>query len=92
MKDNNEGKTFGVYAVKDLLVGRFMQPIFLDNDDMAKRWFKNTLNEISMWKNNAGDFAIYRIGHFNDKDGLTDYPVCEELANGMSVVERSKNE
>ena len=89
MNEQNEGKTCNIYAVKDNLVGRFMQPIFLENDQQAIRWFKNAINSIDLWKSSASDYTIHRLGTFNDKNGLGDYPVIEEIANGLSLVERS---
>lgn len=82
-----EGHNFTIYAVKDELTGRFLQPIFMESDPEAIRWFKFVLNKTEMWKQNAAMYSLYKLGNFNDVEGLGDYPVKEMLQGGLSVLE-----
>lgn len=85
---DKNGLDYSVYAVKDELTGRFLQPMFMENDSVATRWFKYTLNKTDMWKYNAAMYSIYRLGTFNDKEGLADYNVAELVAGGVSVLDK----
>ena len=84
-----EGHSFIVYAVKDELTGRFLQPIFMESDPEAIRWFKYVLNKTDMWKQNAAMYSLYKLGTFNDVAGLGDYPVKEMIQGGLSVLEEN---
>ena len=59
-----------IYSVKDNL-SNFMQPFYLQNDELAKRAFANTINseEPSQIKTNYADMNLYRIGTFDDDTG-----------------------
>lgn len=82
------GQNFNVYAVKDELTGRLHQPIFMETDPEAIRWFKFVLNKTELWKNNAAMYTLYRLGTFNDKTGLGDYANMEMIQGGVSVLEQ----
>lgn len=81
------GRTLKVYAVKDELTNRFMQPIYCQNDKEAERWFYTQVNEISLWKSNASDYSLNALGTFNEETGEFCSNV-EKLQNGSAVVER----
>lgn len=85
---DKKGITFNVYAVKDELTGKFLQPIFMENDEVALRWFKYVINNTEMWKYNAAMYSLYNIGTFNDVEGLADYNVNEMVAGGVSVLDK----
>lgn len=85
---DKKGIDFIVYAVKDELTGKFLQPIFMDNDEVALRWFKYVVNNTDMWKYNAAMYSLYKIGTFNDVEGLADYNVNEMVAGGVSVLDK----
>lgn len=55
---------FGVYSVKDVLVG-FNNPFIMVNDDVAKRAFINN----TKGKPEANDMELYRLGLFDDQTG-----------------------
>lgn len=84
----DKARTINVYAVKDELTGRFMQPIFFQGDKEAERWFTTQINNIPLWKSNAGDFGIYALGTFNEGTGEF-VPLVTKIATGAGVVERS---
>ena len=87
---DKKGIDFTVYSVKDELTGKFLQPIFMEDDPVAIRWFKYVLNKTDMWKTNAAMYSLYKLGTFNDVQGLADYNVAELVAGGVSVLEQEK--
>lgn len=62
-----------IYSVKDELSGKFLNPFFLGDsettEDEAIRIFRNNINNISLWKDNATDFSLYQIGAMDDTTG-----------------------
>lgn len=84
------GQNFNVYAVKDELTGKLLQPIFMESDPEAIRWFKYVLNKTELWKQNAAMYSLYKLGTFNDVTGLGEYPLMEMLQGGLSVLEGEK--
>lgn len=82
------GINHNMYAVKDELTGKFLQPIYQEDDNCALRWFKYVVNNTEMWKYNAAMYSLYRIGTFNDVEGLTDYQKPEMVAGGVSVLDK----
>lgn len=84
----NKGKLFTVYAVKDELTGKFLQPVFMESDPEAIRWFKYVLNKTEMWAQNAAMYSLYKLGYFNDETGFGDYPVVEMVQGGLGVLEQ----
>lgn len=55
---------YGVYSVKDVLVG-FNNPFIMVNDEVAKRAFINN----TKGKAEAVDLELYRLGLFDDQTG-----------------------
>lgn len=85
-----QGKNYHMYSVKDELTGRFLNPIFMETDPEAIRWFKYVLNTTDMWKSNAAMYSLYKLGDFNDMQGLGDYPITELIQNGVGVLEKGE--
>lgn len=81
------GVDFNIYSVKDELTGKFMQPIFIETDPEAIRWFKYVLNKTDLWKENAAMYSLYRLGKFNDKYGVSEEISNELIQGGLSVLE-----
>lgn len=83
-----------MYSVKDELTGKFMNPMFVENDDMAEniaiRQFKSNLNNIKLWKDNPSDFSLYLVGIFNDESGA-EATAIKKIISGRSVID-VKNE
>ena len=70
MNENNNIAT--IYAIKDELTGRFMQPFFLKgktHKEEAERLFKSQGSNITLWKDNANDYSLYQIGNFDEETG-----------------------
>lgn len=79
-----------VYAIKDELTGKFMQPFFLKGKthrQEAERLFKSQGNNIALWKENPKDFGLYWIGMFDEELGFiyTRDEKIPELVNHLSA-------
>lgn len=71
-----------IYAVKDTVAGAYMNPFYLNNDEVAKRSFKQAcMDENSQYHKIAKDLQLYRLGTFNDETGEIKAKV-EFLASG----------
>ena len=55
---------YGVYAVKDILIG-FNAPFIMGNDEVAKRTFKQTVGN----KPERNDLQLWKLGNWNDETG-----------------------
>lgn len=75
-----------MYAVKDELSNSFYAPALMRNDAEALRAFKSQVNHQDIWKDNPGDFGLYKVGEYNDATGEIT-PEFEKLASGRSVIE-----
>lgn len=75
----------GLYAVKDNLNNTFMAPTTIKSDNEAIRAFKSQVNKIDIWKDNPGDFSLYKVGYYDDETGTIE-PGVEMIASGRSVL------
>lgn len=86
---------FLMYSVKDEMTGKFMSPMFVEAgetekekeaaDRLATRQFKSNLNNIQLWKDNANDYSLFRVGMFNDETGSSSIPITK-VCSGRSVL------
>lgn len=84
-----EGINHKVYAVKDELTGKFLQPVYHENDEVATRWFKYVVNNTDMWKYNAAMYSLYYMADFNDKTGYIANTMGPEMVcGGVSVLDK----
>ena len=75
-----------IYAIKDSVVGAFMQPFYLVNDEAAKRSFRQAMkDESSQYSKIAGDLQLFRLGEFDDESGEIKGEV-EFLENGTNTT------
>lgn len=83
---------FNMYAVKDAMTGKFLNPMFVEKSEIADkdatRAFKSNLNNIKLWKDNPNDFDLYRVGSFDDEAGAAATTI-ELVASGRSVVDEN---
>lgn len=81
---------FNMYAVKDEMTNKFMNPMFIEQEDgadnLAIRQFKSNLNNIPLWKDNPNDFSLYLVGTFDDENGAAATPITK-VVSGRSVVD-----
>lgn len=83
-----EGINHRVYAVKDELTGKFLQPVYHESDEIATRWFKYVVNHTDMWKYNAAMYSLYYMADFNDKIGYIAINSPEMICGGLSVLDK----
>lgn len=58
-----------IYAVKDELAGGFLNPRLFRTRGEAERDFREAVNSIDLWKNNASDFSLYELGAYDENTG-----------------------
>ena len=58
-----------IVSVKDKVTEQFLQPIFVHNEEEAKRVFAYQLQSNPLWKDNAEQFEIYNMGWFDTERG-----------------------
>lgn len=73
-----------IYAVKDVVVGEMANPFYLNNDDEAKRAFKNAVNgnsgNISL---NYKDMQLFKLGEYDTTTG--------EIVSKVEFIENGQN-
>lgn len=81
---------YNMYAVKDELTGKFMNPMYQEvgeyADNLAIRQFKSQLNNITLWKDNPNDYSLYLVGTFDEEEGAAATQL-EKITSGRSVLE-----
>lgn len=81
---------FNMYSVKDELTGKFMNPLFVEEGEIANqlaiRQFKSQLNNIQLWKDNPNDYSLYMVGIFDDEHGA-EAGILEKVCSGRSVLD-----
>lgn len=76
--------THQIFSMKDNLANVFMQPQLFQNENVALRNFTQIINETKLFKDNAADFELWKLGEFDDTEGyITSAP--EKVATGLSV-------
>lgn len=85
-------KVYQIVAVKDELSEGFLQPTFIASKEEALRLFKQQVNSIPLWKDNASDFSLYWLGTFDEETGtiIGDLPV--KIAGGRSVLKGEEDD
>lgn len=80
---------YNMYSVKDELTGKFMNPLFVEEgeiaDQLAIRQFTSQVNSIQLWKDNPNDYSLYIVGKFDDELGAEAVSI-NKIASGRSVV------
>lgn len=76
---------FEIFAVKDELTNRFMEPQFFRTEEEAKRNFTYQVNNIPIWKDNSSDWSLYKLGTFSEDEGFLTGCV-EKVVGGRSVL------
>lgn len=75
---------FNIYAVKDELTQKFLQPTFGENEDAVIRIFKTQINSLPIWKDNPSDFSLYQVGTFTEETGEIE-PAYHKICSGHTV-------
>lgn len=82
--------TFGIYTVKDELANSFLGLSLFASEAEATRQFKDHINGIDLWRNNASDFSLYRNGFLDNETGEIT-PDNTKIVSGHSVLERGEH-
>ena len=82
-------KAFHVVAVKDELIGSFLQPTYGEDINALIRIFKTQINTVPIWKDNASDFSFYKLGEFDAETGHYVEHI-EKIASGHSLIEKEE--
>ena len=59
---------FNLYCIKDEL-SEYASPITIEDDAQAKRYFRYTVENTKMMKDNPEDFSIWHCGYFDTETG-----------------------
>lgn len=85
----NDNSIATIYAIKDELTSKFMQPFFLKgktHKEEAERLFRSQGTNITLWKDNPNDYTLYEIGKFDENSGkITIYEDEPLLINHLSA-------
>lgn len=90
--------TTQIYAIRDIVAGTTMQPVFMQNESVAKRWFRHVMTNTEILSDNPEDYELLKIGYFEDGNGNEEEPRIDggkavRLCNGKEVInERESNE
>ena len=79
--------TINIYATKDELTNRFMAPSYFEDDAIATRQFRSNINNITLWKENASDFSLWKLGTYDDATGTIIGITPEKIIGGRACVE-----
>lgn len=76
-----------LYAVKDVLVGSFMQPVAMQNDEVAVRSLKIAANDPNAFKENKKDIQLWYLADYNPETGVitNNEPYC--IGNLVDFIE-----
>lgn len=80
------------YAVRDVLVGAYMQPVLMQNDEVALRSLKIAANDPNAFKENRADIQLWYLYSLDTETGLVtdNNPYC--LGNLLDYVEVKNGE
>ena len=84
-------KVFEVVAVYDNLTEAYLEPHFFGTLAEAERVFAFQINDIPLWKSNAGDYDLYSLGRYDAETGQL-MSELHKIANGRSVLRKEKSE
>lgn len=81
-----------LYAVKDVLVGSFMNPIPMQNDEVAVRSLRIVANDPNSFKENKKDIQLWCLMSYDNETGLVveNNPYC--VGNLIDYVEVKVND
>lgn len=81
-----------LYSIKDEKVGVFYKPYFLSHDVIAKRMFRGMLRQQdSLMREFPRDYALYRVGCFDEKTGKIEQNEPESLGFAFEFMDVNKD-
>lgn len=78
-------------AVKDAVVGSFMQPFMQRNEEEAKRSFAFDIEQNAGKIPNVKDLQLFKLGEFDDESGEVVSKI-EFLANAVQYIKKGEDE
>ena len=82
-------KVYQVLAVFDNLSESFLQPTFVESEEEGIRLFTHQINNIPLWKDNATDFELYKLGEYDAEKGML-VSDLHKITKGGSVLKKEK--
>lgn len=77
---------YPIYSIRDAKVG-FMTPTIDVNDASAARNFEHAvLNSATLMNSHPGDYALYRIGEFDEESGAVNGVMPVHVIDAVGVV------
>ena len=83
-----------IYAIKDTTIGSYMNPFYLQNDNVAIREFSNIIKYAPVENNirrNAKDMQLFKLGEFNEETGEIKSEI-NFLTAGSNFIQENKEE
>ena len=77
------------YTIHDAAAQYFLPPFFAKTDEQAKRMFAGSLGDTFPHRS---DFILFRIGEFDDDDGLFVSQEPEKVLAGISIPDHNTTE
>ena len=78
------------YAVKDVVVGSFMNPVAMANDETAVRSLKLAANDPNAFKENKEDIQLWYLFSLDSTTGLVEDNVPCLIGNLINFVKIDK--
>lgn len=80
-----------LYVIKDVIVGKFMNPFLMNNDEEAKRAFSQAVNsnQNTTVVVNYKDMQLFGLGDYSEDTGFINSNVYH-IINGSDVKEIPK--
>lgn len=80
-----------IYAIKDVKIG-FMNPFYLENDEVAIRTFKKAANDMAT--NSVNDFPedkeLWCLGSFDTDTGIIEGGLPKFLVKAIDCIVKAK--
>lgn len=83
-------KVFEIVAVYDNLTEAYLEPHFFGTLAEAQRVFIHQINNIPLWKDNAGDYELHSIGRFDMETGVIISDKPHKIMNGRAGVRKEQ--
>ena len=80
------------YTVFDKAVGAYMRPFVMQSDGQAVRHFEDEVNGDNPIAKHPEDYALFRIGMFDDQSGELIPEECQCLRRAHEVVKKGNGD
>lgn len=86
-----------IVSIKDKVTGEHLSPIYVHNTEEAKRVFAYQIESNQMWKDNAEQFEMYKLGNLDTTTGTisdddwNNVIKTELICKGTDLFDKPKN-